>query len=87
MAETRFGFAGADDPAYAHEQDELAKFCAEFLAAHKAGDFDVMLFVTGKLTAQTAKLWLLSPAAGILDPATMFARPGEEIVRVPADEA
>lgn len=85
MAESRVGFAGADDPAYAFEQARLAELCRSFLQAHERGDFDGMLFLTGALTAQTAALWRLSPPAGILDPAQLFAREGERIVREPVD--
>lgn len=81
MAESSLGFPGADDPAYGHEQAALADICRAFLAAHEAGDFDQMLFITGMLTAQTAALWKLSPPGGILDPATLFARVGERIIR------
>lgn len=85
MTESRLGFPGADDPAYAHEHEALAASCRDFLQAHERGDFDAMLFATGQITAHCAALWLLSPPGGILDPATMFARPGERVVREEVD--
>jgi hypothetical protein len=65
------------DPAYAFEFDRLADLCHEFLAAHAPGDEGSMLLVTGMMLVQLATIYKLSPPAGILDPRTLFERPGE----------
>jgi hypothetical protein len=77
------GFPGADDPAYGHELAKMRDLCRDFIAASDAGDFDVMLFVSGQLGAQQAAIWLLSPPGGILDPITLYEREGERCIRVP----
>lgn len=73
---SRFGLPGADDPAYEHELAELDRFVVEYQTARAAGDFDVVLFICGKMLAQHAAIYKLSPPAGLLDPADLFAREG-----------
>lgn len=64
------------------EYDALAQICEEFLNAHAKRDPVAVPFLTGALTAAAAAIWRLEPAGGIIDPAILFEREGERIIRV-----
>lgn len=63
-----------DDPAYQHELEELLLLCRGFIAARESENFEYQLLIVGAIIAQCANIYLLSPPAGILDPAEMFRR-------------
>lgn len=71
------------DPAYDFEFERLERLCRNFLAIREEARahpdrhevaFAASLLVTGMLISQLAAIYKLSPPAGILDPATLFAR-------------